>query len=388
MSRFLPVLHSLVPLTVGMSGYSYRRFLAWTAPRVRHLGRRSTSRSPRSPPARTASSPTSCTSPATSSSASSSSSSLLVFAEQEGDRARRAQAPHRATRTARTLPAQGARRTTWKTERMPPTTTQPPARPKVLWLARLEYRFHSWRERRARARGLQPTVTPFPGYGGRRLGAGARAGAHRPARAPQRGAGEYESVRGWRSFAAVPVGFAQVRVTIAGVTHEVVADRGGVIDTVLAGRLEPGWQTLTMSVEGGEPVETRVFVVGPGRALRRRVRRRRHRDGDRAAPPAAGRVELLRRRRARPPARARDGRADGAARARPPGRSRHLPVDRRLEHRAHAHPIPPPPSLPAGCDPPHRLGPDARPLVPQRQGRTSSRICAGSPPSSRTSSGC
>lgn len=32
LSRFLPVLHSLVPLTVGMSGYSYRRFLAWTLP--------------------------------------------------------------------------------------------------------------------------------------------------------------------------------------------------------------------------------------------------------------------------------------------------------------------------------------------------------------------
>jgi len=31
-SRFLPILHSLVPLTVGMSGYSYRRFLAWTVP--------------------------------------------------------------------------------------------------------------------------------------------------------------------------------------------------------------------------------------------------------------------------------------------------------------------------------------------------------------------
>lgn len=31
-SRFLPVLHSLVPLTVGMGGYSYRRFLAWSAP--------------------------------------------------------------------------------------------------------------------------------------------------------------------------------------------------------------------------------------------------------------------------------------------------------------------------------------------------------------------
>ncbi|MFT4260559.1 DedA family protein [Microbacterium sp.] len=32
LSRFLPVLHSLVPLTVGMSHYSYKRFLAWTAP--------------------------------------------------------------------------------------------------------------------------------------------------------------------------------------------------------------------------------------------------------------------------------------------------------------------------------------------------------------------
>jgi membrane-associated protein len=32
LSRFLPVLHSLVPLTVGMSGYSYKRFLAWTIP--------------------------------------------------------------------------------------------------------------------------------------------------------------------------------------------------------------------------------------------------------------------------------------------------------------------------------------------------------------------
>jgi len=31
-SRFLPVLHSLVPLTVGMSTMRYRRFMAWTVP--------------------------------------------------------------------------------------------------------------------------------------------------------------------------------------------------------------------------------------------------------------------------------------------------------------------------------------------------------------------
>lgn len=31
-SRFLPVLHSLMPLIAGLSGMTYRRFLAWTAP--------------------------------------------------------------------------------------------------------------------------------------------------------------------------------------------------------------------------------------------------------------------------------------------------------------------------------------------------------------------
>lgn len=31
-SRFLPVLHSLIPLTVGMSSMGYRKFLAWTLP--------------------------------------------------------------------------------------------------------------------------------------------------------------------------------------------------------------------------------------------------------------------------------------------------------------------------------------------------------------------
>lgn len=31
-SRFLPVFHSLVPLTVGMSTMRYRKFMAWTAP--------------------------------------------------------------------------------------------------------------------------------------------------------------------------------------------------------------------------------------------------------------------------------------------------------------------------------------------------------------------
>lgn len=32
LSRFLPVLHSLIPLTVGMSRMRYRTFMAWTVP--------------------------------------------------------------------------------------------------------------------------------------------------------------------------------------------------------------------------------------------------------------------------------------------------------------------------------------------------------------------
>lgn len=144
---------------------------------------------------------------------------------------------------------------------MPPAPVAQPA-PKVLWIARLEYRFHSWRERRARGRGHAPTVMPFPGYAGedwvRVLG---RVLIVPPA--TQKRSGEYASVRGWRSFASVPVGYAQVTVRIAGVAHEVVADRGGVIDTVLPGRLAPGWQSIEMSVEGGKPVETRIFAVDP-----------------------------------------------------------------------------------------------------------------------------
>lgn len=143
-----------------------------------------------------------------------------------------------------------------------PEATDTSTRPKVLWFARLEYRFHAWRERRARKRGQKPTVTPFPGYGGadwvRVLG---RVLIVPPL--PTTGSGEYASVRGWRSFASVPVGYAQVTVRIGDATHDVVADRGGVIDTVLPATLAPGWQTLEMSVEGGDPIETRVFIVGP-----------------------------------------------------------------------------------------------------------------------------
>lgn len=131
---------------------------------------------------------------------------------------------------------------------------------KIHWFARLEHRFHVWRERRARRRGRSATAVPFPGYGGtgwvRVVGR-----VLIVPRTPGTARGERAGVRGWRSFVSIPVGFGSVQVDVGGRVHDVVADRGGVIDTVIEADLEPGWQTFTMSVEGQEPLEARAFIV-------------------------------------------------------------------------------------------------------------------------------
>ena len=131
---------------------------------------------------------------------------------------------------------------------------------KIHWFARLEHRFHVWRERRARKKGKSATIVPFPGYGGsdwvRLVG---RVLIVTPRRRASNG--EVASVRGWRSYAGIPVSFATVQVTIGSTTHDVVADRGGVVDTVIPADLPAGWQTITMSVEGQEPVSGSVFIV-------------------------------------------------------------------------------------------------------------------------------
>lgn len=131
---------------------------------------------------------------------------------------------------------------------------------KILWVARVERRFHSWRERRARKHGRTPEVVPFPGYGGdgwvRVLG---RVMILPPGGRKRRNDG----ARGWRSFAGIAVGYATVKITVGGETHKVAADRGGVIDIRVPATLEPGWRTLTMSVENGEPATAHVYIVDP-----------------------------------------------------------------------------------------------------------------------------
>ncbi|MGO1956140.1 App1 family protein [Microbacterium sp.] len=135
-------------------------------------------------------------------------------------------------------------------------------RPRLV--ARLEARIHGWRERRARRAGLRPTLVPFAGYGGsgwvRVLG---RVLILPPTTKRRSRRGETPTARGWRSFLGIPVGYAPVTITVNGRAHPVAADRGGVVDVRIEAELDPGWQTVRLSVENGDEVEARVFIVDP-----------------------------------------------------------------------------------------------------------------------------
>ena len=127
--------------------------------------------------------------------------------------------------------------------------------------ARLEDRFHKFRERRARRRGLTPIVIAYTGYGSTTwIRVLARVLLARPGVVDEI---RYKKIRGWRSFTSVPVANAVVTVTVDGVAHTITADRGGVIDDVIEVPLSPGWHTISMSTEGSQPVEEPVFIVDP-----------------------------------------------------------------------------------------------------------------------------
>ena len=125
--------------------------------------------------------------------------------------------------------------------------------------ARIEDAFHDLRERWGRRRGLKTTVIPYAGYGStgwvRVL---SRVVLTRGEVASQRVA----KVRGWRSFMSIPVDDVVVTIVAGGVERRVTADRGGVIDTRIEVDLEPGWQTITLTAEGTDPVSAPVFIIG------------------------------------------------------------------------------------------------------------------------------
>lgn len=125
----------------------------------------------------------------------------------------------------------------------------------------LEDRFHRWRERRGRKRGLVPVVIPYAGYGGEGwIRVLCRVLLARPASSAKARA----SIRGWRSFVSIPVADSPVTVRVGEQEFVVTADRGGVVDVDLAVPLEPGLRTISLQAPGSAEVEARIFVVRPG----------------------------------------------------------------------------------------------------------------------------
>ena len=133
--------------------------------------------------------------------------------------------------------------------------------------ARVEDWIHDVRERWARRRGHVPTVVPYTGYGSTewvrvlcRVLLSKPIAADEPSKRRRRR--REQGIRGWRSFTSVPVGDVPVVIEIGGERIEVLADRGGVVDTRVPVALEPGWHQATLRTEGAEPVEPPIWIVG------------------------------------------------------------------------------------------------------------------------------
>jgi phosphatidate phosphatase APP1 len=134
--------------------------------------------------------------------------------------------------------------------------------------ARIEDSFHAYREKRARKRGYAVTVVPYPGYGSTQwvrvlsrvlLTRNPRPGSRAALKMKKRS----ESVRGWRSFTAVPINEVTVTITINGVNTVVKADRGGVVDVQIPMKLKPGMHTVQIQAEGSEVTESTIHVISP-----------------------------------------------------------------------------------------------------------------------------
>ena len=126
--------------------------------------------------------------------------------------------------------------------------------------ARLEDAVHELIARRLRQRGWRPAIFAYTGYGApgwvRVMARVLLTRDTPPRRRP-------EKVRGWRSFTTLPVHNAHVVAQVGHQEHVLYTDRGGYIDEVLGGDLEPGWSRIRLSMRGAHPVEAPVRVVDP-----------------------------------------------------------------------------------------------------------------------------
>lgn len=158
--------------------------------------------------------------------------------------------------------------------RRPGTPPRATSRPSLHLAARLEDAFDRRIASMLRAKGWTLRIEPYAGYGGagwvRVLARALLAGPGvRDADLPgaggsaQAGAPTGRTVRGWRSFATAQVGGARLTVQVGDRRHEVVTDRGGLVDTVLESDLAPGWHDVVISEAGGARALAPVHVIGP-----------------------------------------------------------------------------------------------------------------------------
>nr|WP_232225486.1 phosphatase domain-containing protein [Leucobacter salsicius] len=149
--------------------------------------------------------------------------------------------------------------------------TPPDSRPRLA--ARLEDWMHARRAKRAVAKGKTPAVIPYIGYGttewvrvlGRVLYLRPDSREHTRFR-PDVAA--VSRVRGWRTFTSLSVPHQPVQVLVDGVpVAEVVADRGGVIDSIVPVSLSAGWHTVTMQAGDSEAAHAPVKIVDPQASL-------------------------------------------------------------------------------------------------------------------------
>ena len=127
-------------------------------------------------------------------------------------------------------------------------------------VARMQEGVQEFLEPRLRQRGWRDTIVPYTCYG---TGSWVRVMARLLLRRPEHEPGRAHAVRGWRSFATVPVSCETVLVDVGDRQHEVRTDRGGYIDVVVAAGLEPGWRSIRLHRVGAEPVEAPVRILAP-----------------------------------------------------------------------------------------------------------------------------
>jgi phosphatidate phosphatase APP1 len=115
-------------------------------------------------------------------------------------------------------------------------------------------------EPRLRQRGWRDTIVPYAGYG---TASWVRVMARVLLRQSEQRAGRVRAVRGWRSFATLPVADEVVVVDVGDRQHEVRTDRGGYIDVVVEADLEPGWRSIRLRRAGADQVEAPVRILAP-----------------------------------------------------------------------------------------------------------------------------